>query len=174
MRKLLLIAVIVIFNNYCFSQITSYSVQSFKDYDNGTRISYVKIVGIGDKDEADYITDEILKTPGISRFYIYEKEKNYNLCMIETNSSIEDEYVQSNINEIIVKFNDVEKQRLEIINEIPKFVDTGNPEYDNQVFKNSKDEWIKNNPEKYKILHSLNENQDIENPERIIKEQVQK
>lgn len=152
MRKLLLITGFIFFNVYCFSQIASYNVVSFKDYDNGNRISYVKVFGISDKKQADYIISEILKKPGISRFYIYDKEKNFNLCMVESQSTINDEYVKSLMNEIIIEYNEILDFIKEISEEMPKIIDTGNPEFDKQIFKEKKEEWIKNNPLEYEIV----------------------
>jgi hypothetical protein len=44
----------------------------------------------------------------------------------------------------------VEKYYIEKIkNEVPKFVDTGNPEKDNQEYNKAKEKWINENPEKY-------------------------
>jgi hypothetical protein len=149
-------------------------VQSFKDYDNGTRISYVKIIGISDKSQADYITREILKNPVILKFSVYEKENISNLIMVESESSIEDIQIQSLMNDAIVKYKEVEIARQEILVEMPTYTDTGNPEYDNEIFKKKKDEWIKNNPEKYKKLNELNRISDNENLEKQLKEQIQK
>ena len=41
---------------------------------------------------------------------------------------------------------------MEGISDYPKFINTGNPEKDNQDFKKRKQEWINANPEKYKQI----------------------
>ncbi len=46
----------------------------------------------------------------------------------------------------------VEKQILIRFYGLPVFVDTGNPELDNENYKKAKNDWIKKNPEKYNNL----------------------
>lgn len=58
--------------------------------------------------------------------------------------------------------------------DFPKFVDTGNPTKDNADYKNKKDEWIKNNPEKYITISSSSRKfeTEAEKNERIEKEKL--
>ena len=45
-----------------------------------------------------------------------------------------------------------------IKSELPRFIDTGNPQKDNLNYTNAKDKWIKDNPEKYDRLNRYREN----------------
>ncbi|OFY74593.1 MAG: hypothetical protein A2275_10960 [Bacteroidetes bacterium RIFOXYA12_FULL_35_11] len=60
--------------------------------------------------------------------------------------------------------------------DFPQFIDTGNSEYDNKDYKKRKDEWIKNNPEKYKAISSSSKKNetDEEKQERIKRENFNK
>lgn len=48
--------------------------------------------------------------------------------------------------------------RPELPNDFPKFVNTGNPKKDQEDYKIAKQNWIANNPERYKALFQRKEN----------------
>lgn len=52
--------------------------------------------------------------------------------------------------------------------DFPQFIDTGNPEQDNIDFATRKDDWIENNPEKYKEINSGNSSPEEERRNEII------
>ncbi len=54
----------------------------------------------------------------------------------------------------------IEKYYIEKIkNEAPKFVDTGNPEKDNQEYNKAKEKWLNENPEKYNRIINYREDE---------------
>lgn len=64
-----------------------------------------------------------------------------------------------------------EVNNLELPADFPKFIDTGNPKSDNYNYQKAKENWILENPEKYKIIINYGKTTDSENQEKISKEQ---
>lgn len=164
MKTMLLVLQFVILSYLGYSQINSFVVESAKDYDN-FKISNLYIEGINNVEEAEFLQYEIVSNKLVKRFTFTEKKTNLNRCNIVTDLSLSNEEIKIIINDILARYNALESNT----NEMPKFIDTGNPQLDNQTYKEKKIEWIKNNPENYKKLTEPDKKSES-NPDRIKKE----
>lgn len=160
----------IVFSAFC--QITSFKTESFKDYEDKTRVYYINIEGVKNNNQADKIRDEMMKMPGVLRFTFHEKFENLNKCMIQCNQSLTENEIYKMMNDILINYQQKENQINEILNELPQINDTGNPERDKEVLRFAILEWIKNNPEKYAILNQAGNILNPENPEKIAKDKL--
>lgn len=172
MKRIILLLVFIYFTASGFSQITSFSVESSKDYDDNTRISYLYIEGVSNVNQADHIRDAMMKQPMVHRFTFYEKNVNFNKCMIQADKSLDEIYISNLINGILLDYQVNEKIINDILEEMPKYVDSGNSERDKEVYRFAVKEWIENNPEKYAILNQAGNILNPENPEKIAKDKL--
>jgi hypothetical protein len=51
-------------------------------------------------------------------------------------------------------------QNVDQSNDLPKMINTGNPQKDMDAYEKAKEEWIKNNPEKYNAMKQSNNPQE--------------
>lgn len=136
-----------------YSQLTSFKVESYNKLENNTKLIYLNINGVESIEQADFLQARIVKNQSVLRFTFPNKLSDLSNCIIQTDQSLDNIELERLINEILIQY----KEKQEIIIDLPEYVNTGNPENDNEIYRLKKKEWIKNNPEKYKRLIENNE-----------------
>jgi len=163
------ILVAILLCNSSYAQISSVKLESFKDYDNGTRIGYYQIEGIKDINEQYFIQKELRKEESVSKFFLYDKENGYNRCMIKTNNNLNEIDLTKLIDLKIKNYNSLKNAKYnskwefyKIIYDIPedcpilKYTEINEDNKD--VFISEMKEWKASNFEKYnEIKHLKNE-----------------
>ncbi|OFY96108.1 MAG: hypothetical protein A3K10_16740 [Bacteroidetes bacterium RIFCSPLOWO2_12_FULL_31_6] len=155
------------------AQIQSFKYEAFKDYNDNTRIAYFYIDGINSEKEEQFVQNELRKNVEILMFSVYPKTDNLNRCMIKTKSALDETIVKNFINKAINLFNQNPNTDINNIpNNFPKYIDTGNKEYDNKIYKAKKEEWIKNHPEEYNKIKGNGQMSEEDMSTKKIKEQT--
>jgi len=166
MRKITaILALVLLFGSInAFSQINSFQFEGAKNYENGNTIAYFFINGISDNHQAYFVQNELRKETLINRFYIYPYKNGTNRCMIECSQQINESSLQTLINSSIEKYNELFSQSnnlrefyldLYSIDNMPKYIDTGNRENDVISFKEKFNIWKEQNPEKYLQIRTI-------------------
>jgi len=149
-----------------FTQVTITAYEGVKDYDNGHRIAYFYIQNLkNDKDFVSYLQAELKNDKDFSRFIIYPQNEKGNRVMMEANYPVTNSQLSSIINTFYKRYyqlkskypNDKQSFYLELYNvqDFPVYIDTGNEKQDEENYENRKQEWIKNNPERFKKIKHL-------------------
>jgi len=182
MKKIaLLIFISGMFSVTLFSQEGKLEFIQKKATDNGYTV-YFHVVDIEDSDHIDSILEELLNDNNIykgrhfisgtgkDRFQLYINEivsAEY-VRNILLSQNVDYEYtcvsVDGNVESSPNSYSGSVKRHINS-NGFPRYIKTGNQETDDKKYKNSKDQWINENPEEYnKLLEELNEkeNSDIE------------
>ncbi len=81
----------------------------------------------------------------------YKKAKEI-LELLISEKSLSEAEIKQIFNEMMLDPTPVKKQYYVRFHDLPVYINSGNPEIDKENYKNAKDEWIKNNPEKYNNL----------------------
>lgn len=164
------------FLNVKSQDINPYQFVDSKNTPDG-RMVYFKIKSADGKINKSLIENAFSSENNI----VFYKIHSNNFCQLELNNNINElriksllselsydfDYSTVRVNETLlekynnsVKTNDNQKKSS---NE-PQFIDTGNPEYDKQVYENKKQEWIKNYPDEVaKFTNRKKEDIHIEN-----------
>ena len=102
--KFLIVAQFICVINICVAQISPFTFESYKDYNNGKRIAYFSIEGIKDLKEQNLIRRYLLEDSNIFRLNIQFEDNQYR-CMIETTPDFDEVKIRNLINEFIYKRN---------------------------------------------------------------------
>ena len=178
MKNLNFIILIILISKISFGQISDFTFESSKDYDNNVKIAYFHLIGFQDADEIYYVKKELLKNNDIIRFEIYKKEtnsianENSNYCMSEAISDYNESKIQFLINEKIQEYNklkeeysdniwDLYKEIYKIPEDCPVFEYIPITKNNKEEFISKMREWKKSNIEEYKKIKHLKEKLDI-------------
>jgi len=131
---------------------------------NNEKAVYMHIINVGGTEQANKIQNDLLSDQNISSCFMNLEPDGRYACKIIMKRNISPDYIR---NYILYSGADIDPASV-ISNNIPEkkspemelkkrgdgmpehypvFVDTGNPEYDNSVYDQAKQEWIKNYPE---------------------------
>ena len=100
MKKVVIIAVLLIIYFSTSAQVISFVTDSEKDYSDSTRTSYLTINGYIPDDARLIIEQEIISHPDVSNFSFYDNT-NLMKCMFTSNASIDEKQIVEMINDII-------------------------------------------------------------------------
>lgn len=81
------------------------------------------------------------------------------------------DWSRNNIQQVKEEYRN-EINKIIVSNNFPKYIDTGNKEYDNNIYKAKKEEWIKNHPEEYNKLKGNGQMSEEDMNTKKIKEQT--
>jgi hypothetical protein len=100
MKKVVIIAVLLIIYFSTSAQIISFVTDSEKDYSDSTRTSYLTINGYIPDDALRIIEQEVLSNPEVYHFSFYNLS-NKQKCMITCNSNLSNDVIVEIINDIL-------------------------------------------------------------------------
>jgi hypothetical protein len=163
MRKILPLLLTTIFLNG-ISQISEFTFEGVKDYDNGYRIAYFHLAGISDDAQAYYLQKQLLTDNKVKRFIIYKGNTQNRRGMIECKSELNETKIKNKLNNIISTYENLKNESPNLrefylkifeINNMPKYINTGNRKEDVLKFKDKFETWKQNNPEKYNLIRNI-------------------
>ena len=166
MRKIttILVLVLLLCNANTFSQVSSFQFEGAKHYENGNTIAYFFVNGISDNHQAYYIQNKLRNNSLINRFFVYPYKNGTNRCMIECSQEINENSLQTLINNSIEEYNNLYSQsenlrkfylNLYNIDDMPEYIDTGNRKEDVISFKEKFNIWKEQNPKKYALIRTV-------------------
>ncbi len=161
--KLLLLTIIIFTWQSYYAQVNIH-FDGVKDYENGRRIAYFQISGIQDDVQAYYVQKHLINNENVFRFKIYKGNEFNRKGMFESKSGMNEAYFENKINNIIAEYNNKKNNSVNLrefylnvfeIDNMPKYIDTGNRQEDVLKFKDKFEKWKQENPKEYNLIRNI-------------------
>jgi hypothetical protein len=162
MKKFFYLIVLSLFLVFSVSaQIAPVHFFGVKYYPEGNAIIYFHLNGIDCQEEAEFIQTKMKSVNNVNRFYVNKTDiEGMYWCMLDINRTTSEQEIQDLIDGFIEEFgercNPPEKacKQVQLPEDFPKYIDTGNPEQDRANYRKAKNAWIATHPEEYKKLNN--------------------
>jgi hypothetical protein len=170
MKKRLLIITLILSTFGSFAQEANLEFVQKKATNNGYTV-YFQVENAVDQDHAEKILNDLLSDNNIYSGRYFKSGSNKDRYQLNIKSNVTATYIRNilltnnvdyDYSTIIVNgVNPVAINNVEVLqstksnpeaSNFPVFENTGNSEVDNQNYRNSKDEWIKQNPVEYQNM----------------------
>jgi hypothetical protein len=143
--------------------------RNVKIIDNSQKAVYFLLDKVGGTEQANQLKSDLENDANISSFYITPEKDGKYACKAIINRNITPDYILNFILAVGADFdmgsfilkenpentkpNEVLKKRSDgMPDHYPYYISTGNPEYDNSIYDQAKQEWIKNYPNEVELM----------------------